>query len=350
MNGNIVTAIGSPNIALIKYWGKRNFDTNLPMNSSISITLDETLNTKTSVLFSDKLKEDKLIINGETYDLKDTKNEKTAYTAKIIDNMRILAKTNAKALIVSQNSFPTASGLASSASGAATLAYAIAKALNLNISDKEISVIARRISGSACRSIFGGFVLWKKGETPDGSDSYAEQIANEQHWPDVIDIITMVSKEKKKISTSDGHRLSIKTSELYKARPESAEQRVNKLHKAILDKDFETLAELTMKDSNSLHAIMLDTYPPIIYLTDVSKEIIYAIHELNSQEGKLIAAYTFDAGGNAQLITLKKNQDKVIKAVENIVGKENIIVAGQGKGPRFLQDSESLISEKMVPI
>ncbi len=350
MKNETITAIGTPNIALVKYWGKRDIKLNLPTNSSISITLDESLNTKTSVLFSDKLNEDKLYINKELYDLKDRKNEKTAFMADIIEYMRKLKKISSKMLIVSENSFPTASGLASSASGAATLCYSISKALDLNLSEKELSIIARRISGSACRSIAGGFVMWKKGEMANGSDSYAEQIVNEKHWPEVIDIITLVSGEKKKISSSEGHKLTPTTSELYKNRPSSAEARAEKLKKAISEKNFQELAEITMRDSNSLHAVMLDTYPPIIYLNDISKKIIYAIHELNESNGSLVAAYTFDAGPNAQIITLEKNKNKVVAAIKGIVDDNKIIIARQGKGPRLLKEEDSLIDEnKLVP-
>jgi diphosphomevalonate decarboxylase len=350
MSDEIVTAVGTPNIALVKYWGKRDFKLNLPTNSSISITLDESLNTRTSVLFSDKLKEDNMYINGESYDLNDTTNEKSIFTSNIINYMRGIAKTKAKALIVSKNSFPTASGLASSASGAATLSFAVSKALGLDLPTRELSIIARNISGSACRGVIGGFVIWKKGDKPDGSDSFAETIVDEKYWPEVIDIITLVSSAKKKISSSDGHRMTPSTSDLYKIRPEIGEAHVEKMKKAIIERDFQTLGEITIRDSNSLHATMLDTYPPIMYLNDVSKQIIYAIHELNKEEREIIAAYTFDAGPNAQLITLNKHKEKVINAVKDIVGKENTIVAGQGSGPRLLTTQDSLIDEnKLAP-
>lgn len=347
----MVTAVGTPNIALVKYWGKRDFKLNLPTNSSISITLDETLNTKTSVIFSDKLKEDKLYINKTAIDLNDAQNEKTTFTINIINYMRNLAKTKQRALIVSENSFPSASGLASSASGAATLVYAVSAALQLDLSKKKLSIIARMISGSACRSIFGGFVLWRKGKKADGTDSYSEILADARHWPEVIDVITLINTAKKKVSSSEGHSLTPATSELYRARPESAEARAKKLAKAIQEKDFKTLAEITMRDSNSMHALMLDSYPPIIYLTDTSKEIIQAIHDLNNTEGEPIAAYTFDAGSNAQIITLKKHENKVLGAVKRILGDDKVIVAGQGKGPRLLSEKESLIDEdKLAPI
>ncbi len=336
----LVTAIGTPNIAFVKYWGKRDSKRNLPMNSSVSMTLDETLNTKTSVLFSDRFKDDRVYINGK---ISHSGKGKADSITAMLDYMRGLARIEKKALVVSENSFPTSAGLASSASGAATLAFAVSNALDLRISRRDLSIIARQISGSGCRSLFGGFVLWRRGEKANGTDSYAEMIEDENHWPEVIDIITMVSGEKKKVTTTAGHELTSKTSQLYRIRPEIAERNVKGVVAALHNRSFGTLAEMIMRDSNSMHAVMLDTWPPIIYLMDKSRDVINAIHELNKNEGKAIAAYTFDAGPNAQLITLKRYKNTVIDAVKDIVGKENVIVVGQGKGPRMLTENESLI-------
>ncbi len=346
MDGNVVTAIGTPNIALVKYWGKRDSKINLPMNSSLSMTLDETLNTTTSVLFSDTLKEDKMYINDELQNMKDSANEKSIFAARMLDHLRILAGTNSHALIVSRNSFPSSAGLASSASGAATLVYAASNALGLKLTTKDLSIITRQISGSACRSVFGGFVVWHKGSAGDGLDSYAECIAGKGYWPEVIDIITLVSGAKKRISSSEGHAITVKTSSLYKMRPPAAEERVNRMIAAIKERDFETLAIETIKDSNNMHATMLDSYPPIIYMNDTSKEIMMAVHELNNDAGRMVAAYTFDAGANAHIITRIKDKEQVIEKLKGIVS--NFIVAGQGEGPRLLGGGASLISDKML--
>lgn len=349
MQNDVVTGIGTSNIALIKYWGKRNEDINIPANSSLSITLDDTLQTKTSILFSDKLIRDSLIINGEEYNLKDTKNEVVDYTIRILQEMRRMAGTNSKALIVSHNNFPTAAGLASSASGSATLAFVAAHALDLNLSPKEISILSRKISGSSCRSLFGGFVAWHKGEKEDGSDSLAEQVVDEHYWPEVIDVIGIVSEKKKRVSTRAGHKHTIRTSELFKIRPEIAERRFGKMVEAIKKKDFETMAEITMRDSNSIHATMLDSYPPIFYMNDTSREIVYAITDLNESEGKPIAAYTFDAGPNAQIITLEKHRQKIVDLVAPIVGSDKVMVSKQGSGPKLLKGESLIDVVKMEP-
>ena len=346
----VYTAIGTPNIALVKYWGKRDENLNLPTNSSLSITLDESMHTKTSIIFSKKLKEDKLYINRNIQNLEDLKDEKLSFVKQTISYMKSLSKTDANTLIVSENSFPESVGLASSASGAATLTYALSKALELQLKPKEMSVIARRISGSACRGLFGGFVKWNKGERVDGLDSYAEQIADQKHWPEIINIIAIVSETKKKIPSSAGHKITVNSSYLYKQRPTKAEENVNELSTAILKKDFAKLAEITMKDSNDMHATCLDSYPPIFYLSDISKEIIYAIHDLNDSEKRPIAAYTFDAGPNANIITTVKNKEKVKTLLEHIVGDDRIIETGQGEGPRLLPVTDSLIDQRTLKL
>jgi diphosphomevalonate decarboxylase len=342
------TAVGTPNIAIVKYWGRRDNALNLPHNPSLSITLDERLNTRTSVLFSDRLREDGLYINGKLQNLNDKSNEKVAFSKAALDRMRHVAKVKTHALIVSENSFPSSAGLASSASGAATLVFALAGSLELNSDRKELSIMARQISGSACRSLFGGIVLWKKGTRSDGSDSHAQQFVDERYWPEVIDLIAIISDNAKKVSSSTGHAQTVATSSLYKSRPAVAEQNVRAALDAIKKKDFDTLAKITMQDSNSLHAVCLDTFPPIFYMNDTSREIAYAIHEINDENGSNIAAYTFDAGPNAHIITTRKNKTAIRKVLGGIDGISEILEVGQGSGPRRLGDSQSLIDEGML--
>lgn len=352
IEGAVVTAIGTPNIALTKYWGRRNADINLPYNSSLSITVDESLYTKTSVMFSDKLTRDYLFINAEEQDLNDPQNEKSVYTGRILKEMRSKAGMKSPAFVASYNSFPTAAGFASSASGASTLSFTVAKALGLELTNLEISTFCRKISGSACRSLFGGFAKWQKGEKDDGSDSYAEPVFDEKYWPEVIDVVTIIKANRKKVSTSEGHNRTPKTSLLFKARPAVAEDRTREIIEAIRVKDFDKMAEITMKDSNSMHATMMDSWPPIIYLDDRSIAVINAVHDLNASEGRNVAAYTFDAGPNPQIITLRKYEKKVLEILEPIAEKDKIIVAGQGSGPRLLKEGEgSLIDvDKLKPI
>jgi diphosphomevalonate decarboxylase len=266
-------------------------------------------------------------------------SEKSRFIKATLDYMRREAHREEKALIVSENSFPTSSGMASSASGAAALVCALSDALGLGLKEKQLSLIARRISGSACRSIYGGIVKWRRGSERDGSDSYAIQVASEGHWPGLLDVIAVVDASKKRISSSEGHSLTVSTSVLYKSRPIYAEKNVKAVEAAIKEKNFDRMADIIMRDSNNMHATMLDTWPPIMYLNDVSREIIHAVHGLNQSAGSNIAAYTFDAGPNAHIITTSGNRAKILDMLHNIGGVNDIIEARMGKGPATVRTS-----------
>jgi diphosphomevalonate decarboxylase len=349
--GKVTTAIGTSNIAFIKYWTKQDEKLNTPRNSSISMTLDEKVSTKTSVFFSDKLEDDALFINGRKEDLIGGSNEKSKFIKEMLDYARALAHSDKKALIVSENNFPSSSGLASSASGGATLVFALSKALNLGLSRREMSIMARRISGSACRSLYGGIVRWNKGVKPDGSDSIAEQVIDEKHWPELLDIIAIVNASVKKVSSSAGHASTVRTSSLYAARPLFAEKGTRTVAEAVVKRDFQKMAEAIMRDSNNMHATMLDSWPPIMYLTDASRDIIYKVQELNEKKGKYVVAYTFDAGANAHLITTDAYKNDVMNMLKSIPGVKSVIEAKAGSGPRFLGDSDSMIDvDALAPL
>ncbi|MCL4380826.1 MAG: diphosphomevalonate decarboxylase [Candidatus Marsarchaeota archaeon] len=347
--GKVFTAKGSSNIAFSKYWGKENEKLILPCNSSISMTLDnKDVHTITSVLFSDKIESDVFVLNGEIQDLE---NKDTKERFEIVNIMRKIADTSKKALVISENSFPTAAGLASSASGISTLVYACNDALKLGLSAKELSIIARQGSGSSCRSVVGGIAKWNKGgNESDGSDSYVEQIVDEKYWPELMDIIAIVDPGKKKVSSRAGMKQTVETSPLYKLRPKYVEENIiPQLTEAIKSRDFEAMGKLIMKESNDLHAVMLDTYPPIFYLNDISRDIIYAVHELNQSRGKIIGAYTFDAGPNAHIITTQENKDGIISLLKNIDGVKEVLSVKIGSGPVMLGNEEALITKENIP-
>jgi diphosphomevalonate decarboxylase len=205
--------------------------------------------------------------------------------------------------------------------------------------------MARQISGSACRSSYGGIVLWNRGMKDDSSDSYAEQLFKESYWPELVDVIEIVSASKKKVSSSEGHTRTVQTSKLYRLLPEISESNVVLASEAIRKKDFDALAEIIMKSSDGMHAVMLDSYPPIRYLNDTSNAIIDAIHGMNDAEDQNIAAYTFDAGPNAHIITLEKYAERIKEELSEITGISDTIVSRQGSGPRVLGSEASLITD-----
>ncbi|MFH1106632.1 MAG: diphosphomevalonate decarboxylase [Candidatus Micrarchaeota archaeon] len=326
------TCLATPNIALVKYWGKRDKERNLPTNSSLSITMDEQLKTTTTVEFSKRCKSDEAFINGQRLH-----GEESSRIWSTVETLRRMANVQLKAKVVSENSFPTAAGLASSASGFAALTLASAKALGLDLQPRQLSMIARVGSGSACRSLFGGFVEWKRGTLNDGSDSYAEQVAPETHWPELRNVIAVVGSGRKKLSSRKGMAVTVSTSDLFQRRLQQAPYRLQRVKEAIRQKNLDALLSETMKESNCMHAVMLDSFPPITHLTDASRAVIDAVHEFNSALGETAAGYTFDAGPNAQIITTEKRAGAMRKMLSEIPGVQQLFVCRAGKGPQFLK-------------
>ncbi len=327
------TAAASPNLAIIKYWGKRDELLKLPYHDSISVTLDKSLRSITTVEFSPTNKEDTMTLDGKAADEKEKKNIRL-----VLDYIRSKAKKELKATIKSENNFPKASGMASSSSGYAALAVAASKALDLQLTQQELSIAARIGSGSACRSVIGGFVQWKKGNEKDGSDSHALQIADENHWEEFRIVTGIISNAPKLIGSTEGMKRTVETSRLYQERLANMPGTVSGIKKAIIEKDAETFFELAMKESNSLHSVMMDSYPPIIYLNDSSRQIIAKVHQLNETEGKTVAGYTFDAGPNAHIFTLAKNENDIKGLLNEIEGLKGINVSVPGKGPEIIHD------------
>lgn len=364
----------------MKYWGKRDKSLNLPTNSSISVTLSQNdLRTLTTASCSPDFTQDQLWLNGK---LESLSSERTQACLNDLKKLRQLMEekddtlpklSEFKIYIVSENNFPTAAGLASSAAGFAALVYSISRLYQLTQDLSEISKIARKGSGSACRSLFGGYVAWEMGELTNGEDSKAVEVAPINHWPNMKATILVVSDDKKDVASTAGMQSTVKTSDLFSHRiGEIVPKRFEEMKQAILDKDFPRFAELTMKDSNSFHSVCLDSFPPIFYLNDTSKKIIKLVHKINELEGKTIVAYTFDAGPNAVLYYEQQNEDKVLSRlkpyfgnvsgfkqpnsafeynldqfIQEIKGVSRIIATEVGEGPK---DSDiSLIDENGLP-
>lgn len=382
------------NIAVIKYWGKRDPKLNLPTNSSLSVTLSQAdLRTHTTASCSASYpKEDTLLLNGSPQDVSGARTqacfrELRALRSQLEDADASLPKLAALPLkIVSENNFPTAAGLASSAAGFAALVRAIANLYKLPSSPTDLSRIARQGSGSACRSLFGGYVGWEQGTATDGSDSVAFQVAPASHWPAMRAVILVVSAAKKGVSSTTGMQTTVATSSLFASRAtETVPRRMAEMQKAVLEKDFESFGKVTMMDSNSFHATCLDTYPPIFYLNDVSRAAIKVVESINAAAGRIIAAYTFDAGPNAVVYYLEENEKEVAGLFKSILGEKDgwqgergekieangaasekvkeesgvavdllkegvsrVILTGVGEGP--VETEESLIDEKGEPV
>ncbi|KAN0108129.1 Diphosphomevalonate decarboxylase [Hyaloscypha variabilis] len=316
------------NIAVVKYWGKRDPKLNLPTNSSVSVTLSQAdLRTHTTAACSSSFTEDTLLLNSSPQDVSGARTqacfrELRSLRAALESSNSSLPKLSTLPLrIVSENNFPTAAGLASSAAGFAAFVRAIANLYELSSSPTDLSRIARQGSGSACRSLFGGYVEWQMGSKADGSDSVAVEVAPASHWPTMRALILVVSAEKKGVSSTSGMQITVATSELFQRRAEVVvPKHMELMTKAIQEKDFETFGRVTMMESNSFHATCLDTFPPIFYLNDVSRAAIRVVEDINRKAGKIVAAYTFDAGPNAVIYFEEQNSALVAGLLKGVLG------------------------------
>jgi diphosphomevalonate decarboxylase len=321
------TALAHPNIAFIKYWGLRDEENRLPANDSISMNIDG-LTTRTSVEFDASLKEDQLSLNGV-----EITGKSLTRVQKFMDRIRQLADVHLFSRITSENNFPTGAGVASSASGFAALALAGTAALGLDLTSEELSALARFGSGSASRSIPGGFVEWHT--DPDTGETYAKSIAPADHW-DLVDCIAIFSEAHKPVGSQAGMLLA-DTSPFQAVRLQDSARRLEICRSAILNKDFAALSAVTELDSNMMHAVMMTSNPPLFYWQPGSLALMKAVKEWQS-EG-LDVTYTLDAGPNVHLICLPNTFDTLIERISTFTGVINVL-HGKPGGPARLVSTE----------
>ncbi|ROT84009.1 diphosphomevalonate decarboxylase [Penaeus vannamei] len=305
-----VTCAAPVNIAVIKYWGKRDERLILPVNDSISFTLSlDEMYSKTTVSISPTFTEDKFWLNGKEESLENPRIQNCLKEIRRRASKRKLEGSDEDVLnwhvhICSANNFPTAAGLASSAAGYACLVYALGQVYGV---EGDLSSIARQGSGSACRSVHGGLVRWYKGEMEDGTDSFARPIAPANHFPNLRVIICVANDGRKKTGSTEGMRRTVQTSRLMQYRiRESVGLRIDSMMQAIKEKNWSAFCDLTIADSNEMHAVCQDSFPPCIYMSDTSHAVASLVHQYNEiqiSKGNLNnkVCYTFDAGPNACL-------------------------------------------------
>lgn len=321
------TAIAHSNIALVKYWGKRDVKLNLPAVGSISITLDA-LSTKTKVQFDPNSTSDTLFLNGNESTGKELKRITT-----FLEMVRKRANLNMAACVESENNFPTAAGLASSASAFAALALASTEAAGLDLSENELTILSRRGSGSAARSIYGGFVEMHLGKNPDGYDSFAEQIEDKSYW-DLRVLIAVTSEKQKKTGSTDGMTLSRDTSPYYKSWIGSSPADLNEMRQAIREKDFQKIGELSEFSCLKMHALALGSNPGLIYWNGTTVDGMHAIRELRQHGSEVY--FTIDAGPQLKALCLPSDVDTVKKTLENIPGVQRVIHTALGDNARII--------------
>ncbi len=322
----------APNIALVKYWGIRDPDLVLPTNSSFSVTL-ERFRSRTEVRFRPDLTEDRLTLNGAPADPGPRDD-----VVHFLDQVRALAGLTWRAEVRSHNNFPMASGLASSASGFAALAGAAAAASGLTLSSRALSRLARLGSGSASRSVFGGFVEWRAGSRPDGFDCYARPVLPPDHWPALVDLVVLVDRAPTKaIRSNEAMQLTVRTSPGYARRLAELPSRLRRIRRALSERDPVRFFPLVMEECDSFREVCETTRPSLDYLTTTSRAVLGEVRSLNREAGRPIAGYTHDAGAHVHVFTLLRDLARVRGRLASLPGVLRTVALRPGAGGRLVR-------------
>jgi diphosphomevalonate decarboxylase len=321
------TAAAGPNIAFVKYWGDVDPTLHLPANPSTSLTLDG-LSTVCTVEFAQRLKTDRVTIDGMP-----AAQPALRRVTEHLDRVRALAETHLRARVVSQSDFPSGAGLASSASAFAALTLAAATALQLQLHRRDLSSLARLGSGSACRSVPGGFVEWQPGH--DHSSSYARSIAPPSHWR-LADCIALVSKARKPVSSSEGHARA-PYSPLFRARVKAASRLVEQCRTAIAERDLTSLGRAMEADAVMLHAVAMTSEPPIHYWVPETVRVIRAVLDWRAQG--LQTYFTIDAGPNVHCFCEERDSAELSRRLLALEGVAEVCTARPGDGACLVEEA-----------
>ncbi len=297
------SAFAPTNIALIKYWGKRHQELNLPVTDSLSKSLS--VGTKTTLSLSS---EDAVWLNGEKL------SSDTTFVQRLFAFCDLFRSPNTFLHIHTTNEIPTSAGLASSASGFAALTLALNELFGWNLERQKLSILARLGSGSACRSLFDGFVQWHAGVRDDGLDSFAEPI--EAPWEELQMGLWIVSREKKPIDSRRAMQITSQTSHLYASWPAQVSHDLAALKEAIKERDFEALGTICENNCLAMHATMISSAPPILYWLP---ETVAAMHQVwQWRKAGIGVFFTMDAGPNLKLLFLKSSQEKLLQLLPQL--------------------------------
>lgn len=356
---NQATAVAHPNIALIKYWGKRDAALNLPATSSLSLTLDVaptrttvTVGPNPDVTDTDTANTNITSSNATSSHAADTDavNTDTAWlngeqltgtplrrVTNFLDLIRDLAGSTAPATVISHNQIPTGAGLASSASGFAALAAAATKAYGLELSPTQLSRLARRGSGSASRSIFGGMVIWHAGTNDESS--VAEPIATPPNL-DLAMLLVLAHTEKKPISSTDAMNRTTATSPFFAAWEQIVSEQLEQMQAAIAAADIPIIGQIAESNAIRMHATMLGATPPVRYWSAQTMHLLEAAQNLRTQGLDVYA--TMDAGPNVKLLTRASQATRVAAEISRIVPSATILTSGFGPGVTYSSDPVDL--------
>lgn len=317
----MATAKAHTNIALVKYWGKKDQDLIIPQTDSLSLTLNE-FYTTTTVNFDNHLTSDLVAIDQHILSKKEAQK-----VVHVLDIVRQLSGIKSFARVDSINHVPTAAGLASSASAFAALAGAASTAAGLNLSSRDLSRLARRGSGSATRSIYGGLVEWQKGT--DDDSSFAQPVLENVDFP-IEMLAVLVDTKKKKVSSRSGMQSSVETSPYYDAWRQVVANDMVAIKKAIKAKDIDQIGHISEENALRMHALTFSADPGFTYFNGETLTIIKAVEDLRNQG--VNCYYTMDAGPNVKVIYDRGNRNKIVEELSNIVGPERLVVSQPGPG------------------
>lgn len=323
------------NIALIKYWGKRDKALFLPMNSSLSLTLDA-FYTDTQVIFDETLDQDQFILNGQAQT-----EQEVVKIGQFLDLFRKDFGDVRRAQVSSFNFVPTAAGLASSASAFAAFAMAVNQALSLDLDRKTLSTYARRGSGSSTRSLFGGFVEWDMGTSSE--DSVARPI-DPADW-DVAMIVLAINTAQKTVSSRVGMDHTVATSPFYEAWKETAKLDLESIKTAIAARDFQTMGQITEHNGMKMHATTLSANPPFTYFEPETLRVQGLIRQIREETG-LSAYMTMDAGPNVKILCRASEMNRLVTALAKDFPREKIITSLPGPAAYYLTAEDWQESER----
>lgn len=303
-NQDSANAFAPSNIALVKYWGKRDTELNLPLTGSLSVSLGD-LGTETRIEGSET---DQVILNGETL------KPDNLFAIRLLKYIDLFRPNGQCFKIDTQNNIPTAAGLASSASGFAALVKALDQLFGWKLTNQQLSLLARVGSGSACRSIETGFVKWDAGQQTDGLDSFAHALP--QQWPEFRVGILMVDKAQKPMSSTEAMIKTRETAKRYELWPNRVTQDLPRVEQAIIDLDFDRLGHISENNALEMHACMEDAKPPISFSTAETLELRQKIWQARADG--LGMYFTQDAGPNIKCLFLEKDQTAVEELFEQV--------------------------------
>jgi diphosphomevalonate decarboxylase len=319
------TARAHPNIALIKYWGRRDHALNLPVTGSLSMTMGG-VHTTTTVRVEPGLRRDELVLDGQP-----AGEEARLRVARHLDRLRVLGKRAERCRVTSRNNFPQGSGLASSASAFAALTVAANEALGLGLDARGMSIQARMGSGSAARSLFGGWVLWHAGTTSE--QSFAEQVAGPEHL-EVVDLVAVVSAAHKKVGSTEGHALA-DTSPLHAGRVQAVPGWLQQSLEALRRRDLAALGSIAERDALAMHAVMMTSEPSLLYWQGPTLQVLHAVRGWRD-EG-LRCWFTIDAGPNVHVLTHARDAARVEQGLRAL-GIGEVLRCPPGPGPALLPE------------